>query len=92
MVYTPDHVEGEMRASGFVDIQVRHFKLHVGEWGDDEKERDIGRRGAAVRGGCVAPLMEGMKEFLPDDEERAAFVARVEEEIWNPEYHVYTPL
>jgi hypothetical protein len=81
-----------MRGAGFIDIQVRHFKLHVGEWGNDEKERNMGRRGAAIRGGSVAPLMEGMDYFLPDDGERAAFVARVEQELWNPEYHLYTPM
>jgi len=92
LVYTTDHVELEMRGAGFIDIQVRHFKLHVGEWGNDEKERNMGRRGAAIRGGSVAPLMEGMDYFLPDDGERAAFVARVEQELWNPEYHLYTPM
>jgi hypothetical protein len=81
-----------MRASGFIEIEVRHFKLHVGEWGDDERSRNIGRRGAVIKTGTVSPLMEGMKYVIPDDNERSAFVTRVEGEIKDPSYHLYIPL
>ena len=91
-MYTPDHVAERLRAAGFIDITVRRLKLHVGEWGDDENGRDLGRLGGVVFSGSATPLMEGMSHFMPDDEERAAFSKRVVEELQNPEYHTYSSL
>jgi hypothetical protein len=31
---TPYHLEGNVRAAGFVDIQIRNVKLIMGTWGE----------------------------------------------------------
>lgn len=92
LVYNPDHVEERLRAAGFIEITVHRINLHIGEWGDDPISRNCGRLGGLIFSGSAGPLMEGMSYFMPDDHERRAFIKRVEEEMRNPDYHLYAPL
>lgn len=89
---TPDHIIERLQRAGFIDLSIRRFKLHIGEWGDDERSRNSGRLGALVVSESAGPLMEGMSQFILDNEERTAFVRRVEEEMKDPELHLYMPL
>jgi len=92
LVYDPDHVEERMRTAGFIDITVHRYNLHIGEWGDDPISRNCGRLGGIIFSGSAGPLMEGMSYFMPDDDERLAFIQRVEEEMRNSDHHLYSPL
>jgi hypothetical protein len=70
---------------------VHRIDLHIGGWGDDPISRNCGRLGGFVYSGSVSPLMECMSHYMPDNDERIAFVTRVEE-MQSPDYHLYIRL
>jgi hypothetical protein len=101
---SPDHLEGRVRDAGFVDIQVKKIRMHIGDWGlcgltilfhsnlADPKLKAAGRAAAFCFSEVIAPFMESMKNYYPDIYERKEFVRRVRADIANESYHMYTIL
>jgi len=91
LILTPDHVEPRVRAAGFVDIQVRHTRLHIGDWGlTDPMQKAAAPASVRAWIGSIAPMMDGFKQWVyPDDNERAEFVKRLQADFTNKSYHLY---
>jgi len=92
LLYSPYHVEDHMRQAGFVDIQVQELRLPCGDWPDDLKMKAIGRRAINTWTSTVEPLVQQMKAFYPDDQQREDFARRVQEDMANSSYHLYVPV
>jgi hypothetical protein len=58
----------------------------------DPKMKSIGRRAINTWTSTVEPLVQQMKTFYPDDQERENFARRVQEDMANSSYHLYVPM
>jgi hypothetical protein len=98
-----DHLEKVMVDAGFVDIKVKKIQIDVGNWrggGGNLRcnpitltgTRILGARRAAlaVFTGAFGALINHMKSAYPDQEERDKFTKRVQADLENPEYKLYT--
>jgi hypothetical protein len=45
-----------------------------------------------VWSGVVDPLVDKMKKYYPDDEKRANFSKRIQQDMANESYHLYSPM
>ena len=85
--------------AGFIDIKVRKIKIDVGHWRGGKPhnlanidKKHVGARRAAlsVFSGAFGALINHMKEQYPDEGERQKFTERVQADLANPEYRLYT--
>lgn len=58
----------------------------------DLKMKAIGRRAINTWTSTVEPLVQQMKAFYPDDQQREDFARRVQEDMANSSYHLYVPV
>lgn len=66
----------------------------MGKWWPNLEPRlhDAAQDAIEVYAGVVEPLVEAMKSYWPDDEERARFARRVKDDMANPSHHLYALL
>jgi len=98
-----EHLEGDFKDAGFVDIQVKRTVIDVGDWrdpgslsltplmrGGDTQQNAAARLAIYVFGGAYMALVDRLKHLYPDADKRASFGQRVVADLKNPDYHLYS--
>ena len=101
LLWTPFHVEENLKQAGFVDIQIRKVQLKLWAEGTispfiltdaDPKMVAAAEAAVAVFSGVVDPLVDKMDRYFPDPKERAHFSQRVQEDMANKSYRLYSTM
>jgi len=89
---TPFKIEQRIRDAGFVDVQVKYANFDVGDWRHGCKNKEATRAVRICKVKVLPSIVEGMKEYYPNDGERAAFAQRIIDDLENEKYHLYAPV
>lgn len=85
-IWNPYHVSSLLEQAGFVDIQVKKVEIKLGKWwvegftlsirpNIDPRLYAAAQDAIDVLAGVVEPLVDSMKMYWEDDQERATFVS-----------------
>ena len=89
-----DTFKKQMEAAGFVNVEVREFKLPIGPWPKDPKLKEVGlfQLAAMLEGidGLTLALWTRVLGF--SEEEITVFLAKVKAEFRRSSVHSYWPL
>ncbi|EFX04982.1 methyltransferase type 12 [Grosmannia clavigera kw1407] len=85
---------GELKAAGFVDVHQEIRKLTIGAWPKDPALKEIGRYGLVQQQQALEAYSPGILSRISSwkDEEIQVLLAKVNEELKDPEIHIYHPI
>jgi len=86
------HLEQTFRDAGFVDIQVIRRDIDIGDWRGDPKTAPYCRSAIHVWNSASVAMVELLRDWIPDQEERKLYAEKVTADYENPAYHLYSPM